>query len=160
MSRTTNHRLVENFKHYIRFEKTNKFKSLTIKSCTMGSFIEMNDTLQITIEQGFPKELDYEKHKIKPFTADDFKDRIFEFKDKSKIRIYKIPPIRNFLVQNVSGKWLYWGLIHIIELHHDNVKQTTSGKFKIIYIYTPEEMKQSHKLIDGNKETDFFGVMQ
>jgi len=30
----------------------------------MGSYIETNDTLQITREQGFPKELNYEKHKI------------------------------------------------------------------------------------------------
>jgi len=125
----------------------------------MGSFIEINDTLQISIEQGFPKELNYEQHKIKPFTADDFKDKIFEFKDKPKIRIYKLPPIRNFLVQNINGKWLYWGLIQVIEVVHDNVKQTTSGKFKIIYIYTPEEMKHAHKLLDRNKDTDFLEVM-
>ena len=31
----------------------------------MGSFIEINDTLQISKEQGFPEELDYEQHKIK-----------------------------------------------------------------------------------------------
>jgi len=125
----------------------------------MGSFIEMNDTLQITTEQGFPEELDYKKHKIKPFTADDFKDRIFVFKDKPKIRIYQLPPVRNFLVQNIDGKWLYWGLVHILEVHHDNVNQITSGKFKIIYIYTPEEMKHAHKLIDRNKKTDFLKVM-
>ena len=125
----------------------------------MGSFIEINDTLQISLEQGFPKELDYEQHKIKPFTADNFKDKIFEFKDKPKVRIYKLPPVRNFLVQNINGKWLYWGLIHIIEVVHDNIKKTTSGKFKIIYIYTPEEMKHAHKLIDGNKDTDFLEVM-
>jgi len=125
----------------------------------MGSFIEINDTLQISIEQGFPKELDYEQHKIKPFTADDFKDKIFEFKDKPKIRIYKLPPVRNFLVQNINGKWLYWGLIQVIEVVHDNVKQTTSGKFKIIYIYNPEEMKHAHKLLDRNKDTDFLEVM-
>ena len=125
----------------------------------MGSFIEINDTLQISIEEGFPKELDYEQHKIKPFTADDFKDKVFEFKNKPKIRIYKLPPVRNFLVQNINGKWLYWGLIHVIEVVHDNIKQTTSGKFKIIYIYTPEEMKHAHKLIDRNKDTDFLEVM-
>ena len=125
----------------------------------MGSFIEINDTLQITNEQGFPEELNYNKHKIKPFTVDDFKDRIFEFKNKPKIRIYKLPPVRNFLVQNIDGKWLYWGLVHLLEVHHDNVKQTTSGKFKIIYIYTPEEMKHAHKLIDRNKDTDFLNVM-
>ncbi|MBU0953081.1 MAG: hypothetical protein KKA90_01515 [Nanoarchaeota archaeon] len=125
----------------------------------MGSLIEINDTLQISKEQGFPEVLDYEKHKIKPFTADDFKDKIFEFRDKPKIRIYKLPPVRNFLVQNIGGKWLYWGLVHVLEIHHDNVKRTTSGKFKIIYIYTPEEMKQAHKLIDRNKETDFLNVL-
>ena len=30
----------------------------------MGSYIETNDTLQITSEQGFPKELNYEKHSV------------------------------------------------------------------------------------------------
>ncbi|MDA2922337.1 hypothetical protein MYX07_03665 [Patescibacteria group bacterium AH-259-L07] len=125
----------------------------------MGSFIEINDTLQISKEQGFPEEFDYDKHKVKPLTANDFKDKIFEFKDKPKVRIYKLPPVRNFLVQNIDGKWLYWGLIHVLEVHHDNIKQTTSGKFKIIYIYTPEEMKHAHRLIDRNKETDFLNVM-
>jgi len=125
----------------------------------MGSLIEINDTLQISFKQGFPKELDYEQHKIKPITADQFKGKIFEFKNKPKIRIYQSPPVRNFLVQNIKGKWLYWGLIHITEVTHDNIKQTTSGKFKIIYIFTPEEMKNAYKLIDRNKDTDFLKVM-
>ncbi len=125
----------------------------------MGSFIEINDTLQISKEQGFPEELDYEQHKIKPFKASDFEGKIFEFKDKPKVRIYKLPPVRNFLVQNINEKWLYWGLIHVLEVIHDNVKQTTSGKFKIIHIYSPEEMKFAHKLIDRNRETDFLNVM-
>ncbi len=116
----------------------------------MGSFIEMNDTLQISVKQGFPKELDYERHKKKPFTADDFKGKIFEFKNKPNIRIYQLPPVRNFFVQNIEGKWLYWGLIHITEVVHDNIKQTTSGKFKIVHIYSPEEMKHAHELIDRN----------
>lgn len=122
----------------------------------MGSIIEINDTLQITREQGFPAELDYKKHKKKPFTAKNFKGRIFEFRNKSKIRAYQQPPVRNFLVENKNGKWLYWGLVHILEVSHDYVKQTTSGKFKIVYIYTPEEMKQAHNLIDRNKNTNFF----
>lgn len=125
----------------------------------MGSFIEINDTLQITKEQGFPEKLDYKKHKIKPFLASDFKDQIFEFRNKPQIRIYKIPPVRNFLVENIDGKWLYWGLIHIIEVTHNTVKKTTSGKFKIIYIYSPDEMKYAHKLIDRDKETDFLNVL-
>ncbi len=122
----------------------------------MASFVELNDTLQITDDQGFPTELDFEKHKIKPFKAEDFKDRIFEFNNKAGVRIYKIPPVRNFLAQNVSGKWLYWGLVHILETTCDYIKQTTSGKFKIIYIYSPEEMREAHKMIDRDEKTDFF----
>lgn len=122
----------------------------------MGSIIETNDTLQITREQGFPKELQYELHLQKPFTADQFKDVTFEFRDKPKIRVYHRPPIRNFLVENIDGKWLYWGLIHIIEVKHDYLNNTTSGKYKIIYINTPEEMNIAHKLIDRNNETNYF----
>lgn len=122
----------------------------------MGSIFEINDTLQITSEQGFPSELDYEKHKAQPLTAKDFEGKVFEFKDKSKVRIYQQPPVRNFLVQNIDGKWLYWGLVHIIKTVHDNDEQTTSGKFKIVYIYTPEEMKQAHNLIDRRGGANFF----
>jgi len=35
----------------------------------MGSYIEFNDTLQLTTEQGFPAELDLEKHLQEPFRA-------------------------------------------------------------------------------------------
>ena len=126
----------------------------------MGSFIEINDTLQITAEQGFPEELDYSKHKDKPLKAEDFSGRIFEFRNKPKIRLYKMPPVRNFLVQNIDEKWLYWGLVHITEVVHNNIDQTTSGKFKIVYIYTPEEMEKAHEMIDRNKETDYLEVMK
>jgi hypothetical protein len=122
----------------------------------MGSPIEINDTLQITREQGFPAELDYERHKEKPFKAEDFEGKIFEFLNKPSIRVYQASPVRNFLVENKDGKWLYWGLIHIIEITHDYVKQTTSGKFKIVHLYTPEEMKQVYAQIDGRQETNFF----
>lgn len=121
----------------------------------MGSFIEINDTLRITNDQGFPKELDYEMHKAKPFTAKDFEGREFEFRDKPAIRIYKAPPVRNFLVQDIGGKWLYWGLVHILEVTHDYQKQTTSGKFVIQYIYTPEEMKSAQTIIDRDFSTDY-----
>lgn len=119
----------------------------------MGSYIETNDTLHLTRKQGFPEELNYERHKLKPYTAEEFKDRIFEFKDKTNIRVYHRPPVRNFLVENINGKWLYWGLIHMLEVHHDYVKGITSGKYKIIYINTPEEMKIAHNIIDRNEDT-------
>lgn len=125
----------------------------------MGSYIEMNDTLQITKEQGFPKELDWREHLKNPYTAEQFKDKIFEFKDKPSIRNYQIPPVRNFLVENIDGKWLYWGLIYILEIKHDYINRTTSGKFKIIHINKPAEMEMAHNLIDRNKET-FFDLKQ
>ena len=123
----------------------------------MGSFTENNDTLQITKEQGFPAELVLETHLQTPFSAEDFREQVFEFKDKPKIRNYQQPPIRNFLVENRNGKWIYWGLIHILEITHDYVNKTTSGKFKIIHINTPEEMKKAFELIDRNPETNYFG---
>lgn len=91
--------------------------------------------MQISKEQCFPEELKYEQHTIKPFQASSFKGKIFELKDKPKVRIYKLPPVRNFLAQNINEKWLYWGLVYLFEVIHDNVRQTISGKFEIIFIY-------------------------
>ncbi len=121
----------------------------------MGSYIEVNDTLQITREQGFPDQLKYNDHIKKPFTAEDFKDTVFGFRDKPGIRIFHRPPVRNFLVENIDGKWLYWGQIHIVEIEHDYINETTSGKFRIIYINTPEEMKTAFDLIDRNPDTNY-----
>lgn len=122
----------------------------------MGSFIEINDTLQLTKEQGFPNMLSIDAHLSRPFTAQEFENTIFHFNNKEHVRIYKAPPVRNFLVENVDGKWIYWGLCHVTEEVHDMVKKTTSGKFKIIYINTPEEMREAHKLIDQNQDNNFF----
>jgi len=107
----------------------------------MGSFVELNDTLQITTEQGFPEELDLKKHEEKPFTAEDFKGTIFEFKNKPKLRIYHSAPLRCFLVHNINGKWLYWGHCNIIEQTINAESKTTSGKFIITKIYPPEYQK-------------------
>lgn len=122
----------------------------------MGSNIKINDTLQLTKEQGFPSELNLENHLKNPYKSEDFTDKTFEFRDKLEIRTYQAPPVRNFLVENKGGKWIYWGLVHILEITHDYVKKTTGGKFKIIYIYSPDEMKQAHELIDRNGDTRFF----
>lgn len=122
----------------------------------MGSFIEINDTLQLTKEQGFPEELDLEQHLKTPYDVRDYEDKIFTFRAKPGVRIYKLPPIRNFLVENKNGKWIYWGLVHIVETTCDYVNKTTSGKFKIMYINTPDEMKTAHELIDRNLDTQYF----
>jgi len=122
----------------------------------MGSFIEINDTLQLTKEQGFPPELNLEKHLSKPYTIDEFKDKVFEFQGKPDIRMYKVPPVRNFFVENRDGKWIYWGLVHILEITHDYNAKTTSGKFRIIRINNPEEMKEAFQLIDMRPGMNYF----
>lgn len=122
----------------------------------MGSIIELNDTLQITKEQGFPTELDVNIHIKNPYKFEDFKDKIFSFQNKKDIRVYKIPPVRNFLVENVNGKWIYWGLAHVVEITHDYVNRTTAGKFKIIYLNSPQEMKAAQPIVDGRPEIYYF----
>ncbi len=122
----------------------------------MGSIVELNDTLQITKEQGFPQDLDLEKHLKNPLKAEDFAGIEFEFHSKPKIRNYQASPIRNFLVENRGGKWIYWGLVHITEVQLDYKNNTTSGKFKIEYLYNPNEMKKAHELIDRNPDTNYF----
>ena len=122
----------------------------------MGTQFTHNDSLQITREQGFPEELVYAKHLKKNFTAKDFANKIFAFHDKQGLRFYQAPPTRNFLIENANGKWLYWGLVHILELHLDYEHKVASGKFSIIYINTPEEMKNVFRLVDGRPEYDFF----
>ncbi len=122
----------------------------------MGSYLEINDTLRITREQGFPAELDLEKHKVTPFKAEDFEGTVFEFKDKPNPRIYPIFPIRVFLVEQINGKWLYWGRVQILEQTIDGQTKMTSGKFKITRIFNYAEMEKAHDLIDGNDETNFF----
>ena len=121
----------------------------------MGSYIELNDTLQLTTEQGFPKELDLEKHRKTPFTVEDFEGKIFEFKDKPAIRNFLGDGVRNFLVHNIGRKWLYWGLIHILEVEHDYKNKLTSGKYKITRIYKPEQMKTAYELIDERPELNY-----
>ena len=123
----------------------------------MGSIFEINDSLVITREQGFPKELVLALHLKKPFAVSNFSKKVFEFKNKKGIRIYQAPPVRVFLVEKTEeGKWIYWGLVHILEITHDYENKITSGKFKIIHINTPEEMKQAHKLIDSDHKTRYF----
>src|ERR1700760_461402 len=122
----------------------------------MESFIEINDTLRITSEQGFPTELKLATHLERPYTLDDVADKIFNFQAKPDIRIYKIPPVRNFLVQEIDGKWVYWGLCLIQSVNHDYIKKETSGTFQIIRLNNPNEMKEMFSLVDTRPELNYF----
>jgi len=123
----------------------------------MGSFIEFNETLQLTKEQGFPTELNLEQHLKNPYKTEDFADKVFEFHNKPNLRVYRIPPVKNIFVENRDGKWIYWGLVYVLETTCDYVNKTTSGKFRIAYINTPEEMKTPHEFIfDRNPKREYF----
>jgi len=119
----------------------------------MGSYIEFNDTLQLTTEQGFPVELDLKKHLQKPFKAEQFRGKVFSFKNKPNIRLFHSSPTRVFLVHNIDGKWLYWGHCLIIEQTIHAKTKTTSGKFIIIKIYDPgHQQVMSREEVDPGKE--------
>lgn len=113
----------------------------------MGGFVEINDVLQLTREQGFPAELVLERHQQSPFKAEDFAGKVFAFANKPKARIYPLPPVRCFLVENIEGKWLYWGHCLVIEQSitstPDGKEQFTSGKYIITKIYDPRYQKQA-----------------
>ena len=119
----------------------------------MGSFIEHNDTLQLTTEQGFPEAIVLEIHVKKPFAAKDFEGKVFTF-EKPNMRIYHPSPVRVFLVHNIDGKWLYWGHALILEQTIHAETKTTSGKFMIKKIYSPEHQR-SMTLNEADPEKTF-----
>lgn len=125
----------------------------------MGSYVELNDTLQITTEQGFPADiLDVEKHQKEPIKLEDVQDKIFEFHDKPNARIFHVPPCRCLLAHNVDGKWIYWGHVMMLEqtIHSEGKTKTTSGKYKITKIYDPEYQKQI-TTNETNSGQNYFG---
>lgn len=123
----------------------------------MGSFVEINDTLQLTSDQGWPAELDLERHLKTPIKLAEVEGKVFEFAGKKSIRNYQQTPTRVFLAQNIDGKWVYWGKVAVLEVTHDYVAQTTSGRYKITALISPDEMKQAFDLVDGRKEMNYFG---
>ena len=95
----------------------------------MGSLIEINDTLKISKERGFPKELVYEKFIESPEEFASFVGQEFEFWNNDE-RLYNRPPTRVHLVEEMAdGKWLYWGHVMVVEQTISNGK--TFGKFRI-----------------------------
>ena len=118
----------------------------------MGSMVEINDTLQLTTEQGFPADLlDLKKHQKTPIKLSAVQGKIFEFKDKPSARIFQLDPVRVYYVHNIDGKWLFWGRVFIQSLTiYKNVDAKgnwkegdwlTSGTYKIIDIYDPSYQK-------------------
>jgi hypothetical protein len=86
----------------------------------------INDTLQITDAQGFPKDLKLNTE--------------YSF-EKEKRRLYRLPPARVFLAHNKDGIWDYRGEAIITELTILPLESKTTGKFKIVKIYSDEHRK-------------------
>jgi hypothetical protein len=118
--------------------------------------IEINDTLRINRRQGFPPELDISRHMIRPYEITDVAGTVYKFTAKPKIRVYHAPPVRNFLVEELGGKWIYWGLCLVHTIQHDYKKQETAGTFEIIRLNTPPEMRQLFELIDMRPDLNYF----
>lgn len=115
----------------------------------MGSLIEINDTLQITTEQGFPSEIfDREAHLKSPVSLRDVEGRIFKFHNKPRARIFQSDPVRVYFVHNINGKWLFWGRIviekQIIRKKFEEDGTTwkgewvTDGEYRVIDVYDPK----------------------
>lgn len=127
----------------------------------MWSFIELCDTLQLNEEQGFPTDiLNYKKHFENPINIKEVENKIFDFKNKPAIRLYQAPPVRNFLVQNIDWKWLYWWHIDILEIKHNYIDKTTSWKYKITYINNLNEMKNAFHAINKIPKMNFLSLSE
>ncbi len=121
----------------------------------MGSPLTFNDTLNLDAAQGFPAELALAAHKNKPFKAEQFKGRLFKF-TKPDLRFYHPKPVRVSLVQNIDGKWIYWGMAHVHRVTLDYVANTTSGEFEIVDIFSLEQMKSYFAMRDKRQGFDYF----
>lgn len=122
----------------------------------MGCFYELNDTLLLNAEQGFPSDVfNYERHIKNPVTLKDVEGKIFRFQGKTAARAFQLDPVRCFFFENTeNGKWLAWGHAAIQSLtieHKQDVKVdpknpihfnpddwVTSGTYKVIAVYDPD----------------------
>jgi len=105
----------------------------------MGSLIEINDTLKISKERGFPRDLVIDKHMKFPEQSRGVLGLEFTFWNPDE-RLYHRPPARVFLVEEIEGKWLYWGNALVLSQTIEEGK--TSGRYKITKIYDPEFQKR------------------
>jgi len=123
----------------------------------MGPMVEINDTLQLTAEQGFPADLlDRAAHCRKPITLQDVCKRVFAFQHKPRARIFQLDPVRVYYAHNIEGKWLFWGRVLIQSLSIEKNRRAdgslivkprrgepdadwiTSGTYTVLDLYDPE----------------------
>lgn len=106
----------------------------------MGSLIEINDTLKISRDRGFPNNLRLRDHIENPQNSSSLVGQEFRFWNEGE-RIYHRSPVRVFLVEEMpDGRWLYWGNAIVLEQTIKNGR--TEGRYKITKIYNPDFQKQ------------------
>ena len=104
----------------------------------MGSLIEINDTLKISKERGFPEVLTLEEHLVHPEESfGKVRGKVFSFLNKDQ-RLYHRAPTPVFLVEEMyCGQWLYWGRALIHKQTIDTIKDETSGEYEITKLFDP-----------------------
>lgn len=129
--------------------------------------IEINDTLQLTTQQGFPAGiLSRERHCKAPVVLDDVADKVFEFHSKPNPRIFQLDPVRVYFVHNIDDKWLFWGHAMIQSFtiakklgpagEWEEGDWVTSGTYKITEIYDPDYQKM-FTLREAPSDRNYFG---
>lgn len=121
----------------------------------MGGKFICNDTLRISKAQGFPEFLSLEKHLNTPYSLEELKGKVFSF-TKPDLRIYQPMPIRVSWVEDIDGKWVYWGMIEVMQTTLDFEKNTTSGTYKIVKLFNPEQMRAYFDMKDGVEKNNYF----
>lgn len=141
----------------------------------MGCFYEINDTLLLKKDDGFPSDiLNIERHRKNPVTLKDVDGKIFSFRNKPAARAFQLDPVRVYLFEwTANDKWLGWGRVFIQSLTIERKKGlppsdpagpisfkaddwVTSGTFRIFEIYDPEYQK-IFTLHEAPKAWNYFG---
>ena len=110
--------------------------------------------MKISRERGFPSELTLDEHVQDPDASfERVRDKLFPFWNPGA-RVYHRPPTRVFLVEEIDGKWLYWGHAHVVQ--QTMKEDRTEGLFKIVMLYSPEyqELATYYESPEGKS---FFG---
>ncbi len=89
----------------------------------MGTTIEINDTLKLTDERGFP---------ASPTVGCNYEFRL------PGQRLFHRPPVRVFLVHEIDGKWRFVGHAFVLTQQLCSESDTTSGVYRIAKLYDEE----------------------
>ena len=86
----------------------------------MGSSIEINDTLKLKRDEGFPPDIR--------------EGGEYGFKVAGR-RLYHLKPVRVFLVEDIDGKWNFIGQALVLEQTIDAEREETRGRFVLSKLY-------------------------